>query len=302
MALTQSDDLLFEINLLFKENKNAIEAFNQVTRFYEVLNDFDKIVVRNIGQNFVSEYGLEDVEFSSLKTKLAQILKSIPDELLKDLQLKKIIGYFLIKAKYRLIKMLADNKEISNKEQIQKVADEVNKDIKEIGESYQIIVTHVNNYIILNAIDDLVKETNNLRDKELLEYKSKAGNTFVQKGVYLNKSKILSELGQRVITNEATELLKIKKVDMLSEGPSWNFLQGKKPLSAKMLDKPWLDAFHNRQVIIKPEDALMVSLKTTHTYNPNFDDKKTDFEVIKVLSVVSPESDSVQQMRIDEGM
>lgn len=200
--------------------------------------------------------------------------------------------------KYWLIKVLADEKEITSKEQIQKITDKVNDEIKEIGNTYQIIVTQVNNYIILNAVDDLAKETNNLKEKELLEYKSKAGNTFIQKGVYINKPKILSELGQRTIVNETTEILKIKKIDMLSEEPKWDFLQGKKNLHAKMLDKKWLDDFHNRQVVIKPEDALMVTLRTTHTYNPNFDDKKTDYEVIKVLSVISPDNDNSQQLKI----
>lgn len=302
MAITQTDDLIFEVNLLFKENKSAIEAFNQILKFYEVLYDFDKAIVRNVGQSFIPDYGLEDVEFSSIKTKLSQLLKAIPDELIKDPQIKKAIGYFLVKAKYWFIKLLADEKEITSKEQIQKVTDKINEEIKEIGNTYQIIITQVNNYIILNAVDDLAKETNNLKEQELLEYKSKAGSTSIQKGIYINKPKILSELGQRTIVNETTEILKIKRVDMLSEEPRWGFLQGKKNLHAKMLDKNWLDDFHNRNVTIKPEDALLVTLRTTHTYNPNFDDKKTDCEVIKVLSVITPDNESCQQMKLIDDM
>jgi len=300
MANENSPELQFEVNLLFKEQKNAIEAFNELLKIYEVLTEFDRLLVRNISPTITSEYGLDDVEFGSLKTKLVQLLKGIPDELLKDLQLRKIIGYFLVKLKYKLIKLLSDEKEIVSKEQVQRLTDEVNNDIQEIGKTYVIIVTQVNNYFILNAIDDLAQQVNNLKDKELLEYKSQAGSTFIGRGILINKPKILSELGQRTIINETTELLKIKKVDMLSDEPKWDFLQGKKLLKAKMLDKSWLDLFHHREVIIKPEDALMVTLKTTHTYNPNFDDKKTEFEVIKVLSVISPEDDNSIQLRLDQ--
>jgi hypothetical protein len=163
MADNQPNDLTFEVNLLFRENKNAIEAFNQILQFYEVLNDFDRAIVRNIGQNILTTYELEDVE-------------------------------------------------------------------------------------------------------------------------------------------ETTEILKIKKVDMLSDEPKWDFLQGKKSLSAKMLDKQWLDDFHNRQVIIRPEDALMVTLRTTHTYTPNFEDKKTECEIIKIISVITPESDNTYQMKISNDL
>ncbi|MET0636686.1 MAG: hypothetical protein ABWZ25_11720 [Chitinophagaceae bacterium] len=291
-------ELQFEANLLFRDDKNAMEAFNQLIRFYEVLTDFDRLLVRNISPTLASEYVLQDVKFGSLKTRLAQVLKGIPDELLKDVEVTKIIGFFLVKFKYKLIRLLSEEREIVSKDQIQKLTDQVNKDLREIGEKQEIIVTQVNNYFILNAVDDLVLQINSLNDKELFEYKSTAGNTFIQKGIYLNKPKILAELGQRTIINETTELLKIKKIDMLSVVPKWDFLQGKKLIKAKVLDQDWLDSFHKREVSIRPEDALMVTLKTTHTYNPNFDDKKTEHEVVKVRSVVSPEDNNAVQLTL----
>lgn len=299
MPLVNSPELSFEVNLLFKEEKNAIEAFNQMLRFYEVLSDFDKMLTRNISPNILSEYALIDVEYSSLRTKLVQVIKKIPDEWLSELEIRKIIGYFLVKLKYKLIKLLSDEKEINSKEQVQHLTDEVNGEIKTFGDKYTIIVTQVNNYFILNAIDDLTQEVNNLNENELLEYKSQAGNIFIQRGVFLNKPKILSELGQRKIVNETKELLKLKKVDLLSDESKWDFLQGKRLIKAKVLDKKWLDSFHHRKVTIKPEDALMVTLRTTHTYNPNFDDKKTECEIVKVHSVISPDSDNIQEFNFD---
>jgi len=297
MATDLPEELQFEINLLFKEDKNAIDAFTQLTNIFEVLNDFDKAVVRNIGHNYSSEYGLNDIEFSSIRTKLVQLLKATPDEILKNLDIKKTIGYFLVKIKYWLIKLL-EEKELSSKSQIQPITDKINAEIKEIGLTLHIIVTQVNNYIVLNAADDLAKEVNKLKDKEQIEYKSKAGNASIHKGVFINKPKILSELGQRTIVNETREILKIKKVDFISEDPKWDFVQGKKNLSARMLDERWLDDFHRRNVVIKPEDALLVTLRTTHTYSPNFDEKKTDCEVVKVLSVITPDTDNSTQMEI----
>jgi hypothetical protein len=298
--MNQPAELKFEVNLVFSKSKNAIEAFNQLLGFYDALHEFDKNIVRNIGLNYIGEYELADIEFGSVKTTLFQLLKAVPDELVKDLEVKKAIGYFLVKAKYKLMRLLSQDQEVSSKSQIQPVTDKINDEIIEIGNTFNIIVTQVNNYTILNAIDDLAKESNKLKEKELLEYKSQAGNAYIQKGIYINKPKILSELGQRTIVNETTEILKLKKVDLLSEDPKWDFLQGKKNLSAKMLDKDWLNDFHNREVTIKPEDALMVTLRTTHTYTPSFDDKKTDFEIIKVVSVISPDAENSTQMEIPQ--
>jgi hypothetical protein len=283
------NDLIFEANLLFAEYKNAVEAFEQLTSFYEILNDFDKALLRNIDRNLIAEYGLEGLEYSSVRTKLKQILRSIPDEMIKDLSLRKAIGYMLVKAKYKLLKKLGDDREISTKEQLQKVTDDINNDIKQIGVEYRIIVTQINNYTILNSIDGIAKEGNGLKDREAFEFKSRFGSATLHKGIYLNKPKILAELGQRSITNETTEILKVKKIDLLSNEPKWEFLQGKRRLSAKMLDTNWLEDFHNRLVTIKPEDSLMVTLKTTHTYSPNFEDQETNYDILKIIAVVSPD-------------
>lgn len=225
MPTDQPEELQFGINLLFEEDKNAIDAFIQLTNIFEVLNDFDKTVVRNIGLNYSSEYGLNDIEFSSIRTKLVQLLKATPDEILKNLDIKKTIGYFLVKIKYWLIKLLEQEKELSSKNQIQPITDKINEEIKQIELTFNIIVTQVNNYVVLKAAGDLAKEVNKLKDTEQIEYKSMAGNASIHKGVFINKPKILSELGQRTIVNETKEILKIKRVDFISEDPKWDFLQ-----------------------------------------------------------------------------
>ncbi len=299
MQAENSVELQFELNFIFSENKNAVEVLDQMLKFYDILNDFDKSLVRNVSPTLFSEYVLSDIEYGSLRSKLLQVIKGIPDELLKDFQVKKLIGFFLVKAKYYLIKKLSVEKDISSKEQVQAFTDEVNKGLTEIGEKQSIIVNQITNYVIINVIYELSQQVNEMKDRELLEYKSTAGNSFIQKGLYVNKAKILSELGQQTIINETTEILKVKKIEMLSDTTKWEFLQGKKIIKAKVSDKEWLDSFHNREVSIMPEDALMVTLKTTHNYTPNFTDKTTYFEVIKVLSIINPESGSGSQLRME---
>ncbi|MGZ3922064.1 MAG: hypothetical protein ACXVC7_17320 [Bacteroidia bacterium] len=279
----------FELNLLFKDYKSAIDAFNQLGNYFEILTDLDKAVLRNIHPNLLIEYGLEDLEYGSIKTKLRQLIKAIPDDVINNFDLKYAIGYLAVKAKYQVLKLLGEEKVIDTKKQIEKVTDKINKDIVGIGAKYNLIVTEINNYTVLNSLDTILKETNQLKDKEALEFKSSAGNVKIREGGILNKPKILSELGQTTIINETTEVLKIKKVDMLSFEAKWDFLNGKKKLTAKISDMQWLHNYHNRIEVIQPEDALMVTLKTTHSYTPNFEDKSTDHEIVKVLRVIKPD-------------
>ena len=68
----------------------------------------------------------------------------------------------------------------------------------------------VNNYYILNAINDITTQTKQLKNNEAFYYKSKIGNAKINNKSYVNMPKILKELGSQTIEQERVEVLKIK--------------------------------------------------------------------------------------------
>ena len=144
----------FELDLMFSGQKNPVEAFEQIAKMYEKLLSIDQQILYNILPNAKLEYELIDLEYSSIKSKVNQILKSIPDDVLKDiLNPGKLIGHLLVYTKRRLIKATETN-EIQSVESLQKITNDINKEIKKLP-STTIIILEINNYFVLNAINEL---------------------------------------------------------------------------------------------------------------------------------------------------
>ncbi|MFN4316382.1 MAG: hypothetical protein ACK4E0_19010 [Chitinophagaceae bacterium] len=282
-------DFDFELDLTFSGQKNPVEAFGQIGKMYEKLLSIDQQILYNILPSAKLEYELIDLEYSSIKSKVNQILKSIPDDVLKDtITPGKLFGHLLVYIKKRLIKATETN-EVQSAESLQKVTDDINKEIKKLP-STTIIVLEINNYIVLNAVNELGIEGRKLKKEEYFEYKSKAGNAKIGNSSSVNMAKLLYELGGQTLEQQRIETLKVKTLDLLSDKASWKLIRQGKQIEVKILHKEWLDDYHNRKIIIQPNDYLKVDLKITYTTNANTLKPIVSYEALKILEVIPPDT------------
>lgn len=281
-------DFDFELDLIFSGQKNPVEAFGQIGKMYEKLLSIDQQILYNILPSAKLEYELIDLEYSSIKSKVNQILKSIPDDVLKDiLNLGKLFGHLLVYIKRRLIKATETN-EVQSVESLQKVTTDINKEIKKLPVDY-IIILEINNYFVLNAINELGIEGRKLKKDEYFEYKSKAGNARIGRDSSVNMGKLLYELGGQTVEQQRTETLKVKSLDLLSDKASWKLIRQGKQIEVRILHKEWLDDYHNRKIVIQPNDYLKVDLKITYTTNSNTLKPVITYEALKVFEVIPPD-------------
>ena len=173
-------------------------------------------------------------------------------------------------------------------ESLQKVTTDINKEIQKLP-STTIIILEVNNYFVLNAINDLGIEGRKLKKDEYFEYKSKAGNARVGNKSSVNMAKLLYDLGGQTLEQQRIETLKVKSLDLLSDKANWKLLRQGKQIEVKILDKEWLYDYHNRKIIIQPNDYLKVDLKITYTTNSNTLKPVVSYEALKVLEVIPPD-------------
>jgi hypothetical protein len=282
-------DFDFELDLIFSGQKNPVDAFGQIGKMYEKLLSIDQQILYNILPSAKLEYELIDLEYSSIKSKVNQILKSIPDDVLKDiLNPGKLFGHLLVYIKRRLIKATETN-EIQSVESLQKVTTDINKEIKKLPVD-NIIILEINNYFVLNAINELGIEGRRLKKDEYFEYKSKAGDARIGTNSSVNMAKLLYELGGQTVEQQRIETLKVKSLDLLSDKASWKLIRQGKQIEVKILHKEWLDDYHSRKIIIQPNDYLKVDLKITYTTNSNTLKPVITYEAQKVLEVIPPDT------------
>ena len=254
----------FELDLNFEGQKNPAVAFGQIAKMYDKLWSIDQQILYNILPSAKLEYELVDLEYSSIKSKVNQILKSIPDDILKDITNPgKLFGHLLVYTKRRLIKATETN-EVQSKENLDKITSDINKEIKKLSIN-AVLVLEVNNYFVLNAINEIGIEGRKLKKGEFFEYKSKVGNARIGNKSAVNMAKILYELGGQTLEQKRIETLKVKSLDLLSDRASWKLIRQGKQIEVKILDKDWLNDYHNRRVIIQPNDYLKLELKIIYT-------------------------------------
>jgi hypothetical protein len=278
----------FELDLIFEAHKNPAIAFAQIAKMYEKLLSIDEQILYNILPDAKLEYQLVDLEYSSIKSKINQILKSVPDDILKDITNPgKLIGHLLVYVKHRLIKATETN-EIQSKEELEKITKDINREIKKLS-SESLIILEVNNYFVLNAVNDLIIEARKLKKTESFEYKSHVGNASIGNTSSVNMAKLLFELGGQTFEQQRIETLKLKSIDLLSDRACWKMIRQGKQIEIKIMDKEWLENYHNRKVIIQPNDFLKLDLKIIYSTNSNNLKPIIHYEAIKIFEVIPPE-------------
>jgi hypothetical protein len=212
----------FTLNLLFDGKKQPAEAFNELSNIFQSLSSLDNLLMSSIDSGLSIEYSLEALEYGSIKTRIAQIIREIPDEPIKEFDWKKLVGHFLLKLKYKVLNYLEGNQTVDNKESLEKLVLSIETEKAKMV-NHSKIINEINIFQILSAIEPIINALSQLKNEEQIEYKSIDGSATLSNKVSLNKGKILWELGNKEFESETTEILKIKKLDLLSNSSNWTF-------------------------------------------------------------------------------
>jgi hypothetical protein len=277
----------FELNLNFDGGKNPSQAFGQLAKMYEKVYAIDQHILYNILPQAKIDYELTEIEFSSIKSKVVQIIKNVPDDFLKDiLNPSAWLGHVLVFVKHRLLKAVEKN-EVQSKLDLERLTSEINNKIKEARSSSNMIF-EVNNYYVLNTINEIGTEGKRLKNSEFIEYKSQSGKARISNRSSVNMPKLLFELGDQQIEQKRIEILKIKSLDLLSDRTKWKLMRMGKAIDVKILHQEWLDKYHNREIVIQSGDYLKLELKITYTTSPGNLKPTVTYEALKILEVIPP--------------
>ncbi len=283
----------FELNLLFLGTKDPATAFARLGEVFQFLHDYDQWILNSVSEGLAVEYSIINLEYSSIRSRLAQLLRAIPDKGIEEFEWKKMLGAILLKAKYSMLKRLERNKSIESRDDLDAITRELEKEVRVKELQNRFLVASLNQFVLLDLYGQAIEAINKLADGENVEYVSPYGTARVTNGISFDRGKIISELGEQTLQNETVELLKLKKIDMLSNEARWDFKKDHYALKGvKISDQQWLADFHTRKFSLLPEDSLRVRLKTIYTHSPNPDFSNNSYEILEVLEVIPPNEQS----------
>ena len=275
-------DFAFEID--FQRGVGpASRVFAATHDFIRACETLDAALVSSIDAGIQTVLVLEDVESGSIKTWLKTVLETIDDSAIKELDWKKVVGAYLVKAKYVVLRWADD-------ETKPRSLPDLRREIQTIAA--QTDVRHLPDYSapspesLTSAIRDFQAVKDKLVGGDKARFISAEGSLDLNLSVRFSIDDLEALAVARIVVSPPAEMiLAVKKPDYLGTS-QWELRHGKRTISARIDDVAWLERFQNRELDVRPGDALRALVRIEHKYghdNELMSERYTIAEVLETL-------------------
>jgi len=276
-------DFAFEID--FKRGEGSpSRVFSAINDFIRGCERLDAELASGIDGNIETVLLLEDIEAGSIKVWLRNALRATEDDALKTLDWKPLVGKYLVKAKYAVIRWIDD--------------DTIPKSLPALAREIQAIasetdVKHLPDYkapspkALLDAVRDFQKVKDQLVPGDRATYIDPDGvDVEMNLSMRWNVDDIEAlAVKETVKFPVAPMILAVKKPDYLGDS-KWELRHGKRAISAKIEDESWLKQFQGREIDVRPGDALRCNVLIEHLYGHDNELLTERYIVVEVIEVL----------------
>jgi len=280
------EDLIFEIKIDFdKDAKNPQRIFKTLSCLIDEFDNIDKNLCKTISSKVEVDTMLEDVEQGSIKVFLRQVIKSIDDDGLGNCDIKKIFGKYLTDAKYLILNFLGDKDDSVEPNKLIQLQDDIfqlaNKDENRILP----IFNKVNTADLIKNIDGINKSLLGLSSKDKVSFSIEKKTLSVEYNNGFSIEAFEDVLTAKNLSTNNEMILKVKKPDYLGDS-KWEFRHGKTSIPAKITDIDWLKKFQNREIDVRPKDAIKCMVNITTKYDADNEPLVVLYDIYKVIEII----------------
>lgn len=278
-----SKDINFDFCLEIDFDKNSPHperVFNSLSKMIQTFQQIDIDLVSSIDSKIKPVILLEDIEVGSIKAWLRNMIESLDDDGVKNLDWKPFIGQYLLKGKKAIINFLDDKTTITDRKEVEPLKQTLLLLAEETKVMQIPTYSAMSEEKLLNNIRSIAESKNELTTKDKFVYKTSQGEeaTF-NLDFNITPETIESLVTKNVIENTTEMIVKLRKPDYLGDS-KWEFRYSNKTFNANIEDTGWLELFHRGELDIRPGDALRVRVKTTIHYG-------YDNEVVEIHNIIT---------------
>lgn len=282
----EQDYGFFELVVEFKRDSgDPSRVFKTMTGLIESVQSLDQHLSYSVGPSVKTTLVLQDIQAGSLKAKLKNIIEEIPDEALKQTEIKPILGHFLVKAKHRVIDWCSDRKQVADKDEIKQLQSEIKQLAQETDVKQLPAYTEPDTESLLIDINSIRDALQNLEADDYARYESEEGVSKFNKQMEISAEIIRDVMTREKLISESEKILKVKKPDYLGFS-MWSFKYQGRSIDVKILDDEWLKAFHLKKVSVLPGDSIRALVKEEVLYGYNNEVIHTNYEALKVVDIL----------------
>jgi hypothetical protein len=276
----------FDIRIEFARGEgDPTRVFRSMASLIEAFQRMDTHLAPMLGATVKTSLVLQDIEAASLRSRLRTIVESVPDEPLREGEIKKIIGHFLLKGKHKILDWCGNRTEITDRADVRRLEHDLVQLAHETDIKLLPAYAPIDTPSLLSDISAVNDALSPLEKKDAATFASHEGKTNFNPELVLSGEVIREIVTKERLENTGERIIKVKKPDYLGTS-KWTFKYGSATIEAKIGDIDWLRQFQSSEVEVGPGDSLRVMLFEEVSYGYDNEVVHTEFEVKKVHSVV----------------
>jgi hypothetical protein len=283
VVMPPEGDIVLDIK--FDAQGSPARVFSIAGDLIQALEEFDGAIIDSIDSKITTSFILEDVNKSSLRVVLKNIIKNIDDDALKSLDIKRQIGKFLLKGKYIALEWLDTAPEQSETPRLEDLTGKLRRLAEETDARHLPDYPPPNPKRLAQSLESIQRAKARFIPGEVLVI------TLGQDDYRVNTEQVWSPIGfiadskEHELSNELDLVLTIHTVPFIGKS-KWRFKHGKRSFSAAIVDEVWLDEFHSGKHALRPNDALRVRARFEYTYDEKGALTDEVVSVIKVYGII----------------
>jgi len=260
MALRLEQQSSFCIENAYQKETGPEPLFEALSEIVYALRNFDAEIAQAISGHIESRVVLERMATGSIRAWFASQLKDIDDESIRHLNWKDILGGLLVKAKYRLIKLL-EKKESLSPEDVAALQNELSELLRKSELKAIASYGAVSQRVIVHSYVRTARAVGQLGADDNVKFICQYGEALIGHHAHISDAMIEELLVSKREVSECDICLKVKKPDYLGDS-KWVLQLDGRLIDAKLEDQVWLKDFRNRRIPLQPGDSLKARLRT----------------------------------------
>ncbi len=297
-----NDDTGFCITIDYKnyiENPSAL--FKSMSSIIDALKFADETLISSFNMSIEHSFVLDSVEKGSIKVFLKHLLQNIPDSALEELNVKKIIGHFLVLGKKKILEKM-EEEEIIKLDSIEALQIELYEEAEKTNILPLKIYNTIDTKKLLTSMNNISIAANQMPEEvdvyyEVLTPSLENRSRYIVNRNFSIPEKLLEPDISYLGESTCVMIIKIKQPDYVSSA-MWEFKYEGTSIDAKFEDIQWLYDFQNRKIDVRPKDSLRVNMRIISFRDENKTEIKKKYYILKVLEVI--QFNPMDQLSIDD--
>ena len=291
----------FGVTIDFERGKSdPVQVFTAMTELLRAFSNMDRLLVGAVAPRADVMSVIEDIEAASITAWVKNILRQADDEAIKSMDVKKAVGVYLVKAKYKIIEY-ADTYQAWADERRR---DQLKADLSALAEEAGA-PTLAPPQVDVRMLEGPINEVQTAKERLA------QGETITLRGQGMPDMKVDTSNTERVDFEPrsapsepmdgggAEMLLLIRKPDLIGRA-KWDFRHGKHSISASIEALGWMTRFHRGEIAIAPGSEMRAKVRLTYQRDSSGGITGVDYAVTEVVDVIAPTHEGTARLFPDE--